>query len=68
MNDIFKLIERHYSLRIQFRPEDPNGKIWYRNRKLWHGILFQINAKLSCSWQKEKLRFQKTVLNAMQNI
>ena len=33
MNDIFKFVEKPYSLRInsQFRPEDPNDKIWHRN-------------------------------------
>ena len=33
MNDIFEFIDKPYSLRInlQFRPDDPNGKIWYRN-------------------------------------
>ena len=35
MNDIFEFIEKPYSLRInsQFRSEDPNDKIWQRNRK-----------------------------------
>ena len=33
MNDTFQFIEKPYSLRInsQFRLEDPNEKIWYRN-------------------------------------
>ena len=33
MNDIFEFIEKPYSLLInsQFRPEDPNDKIWDGN-------------------------------------
>ena len=33
MNDIFKFVEKPYPLQIntQFKPEDPNDKIWHRN-------------------------------------
>ena len=33
MNDIFKFVEKLYSLqkKLQFKPEDPNHKIWHRN-------------------------------------
>ena len=33
MIDIFRFVEKPYSLRknSQFRPEDPNDKIWQRN-------------------------------------
>ena len=32
VNDIFEFIKKSNSLRIdsQFRPDDPNDKIWYR--------------------------------------
>ena len=51
MNDIFEYVEKPYSLQInpQFRPKDPNNKIWNRNRKIWHRIFFQMNVKLSSS-------------------
>ena len=57
MSDIFEFIEKPYSLRInsEFRPEDTNDKIWHRNRKIWHIIFFQMNAKLSSSlWTLRK--------------
>ena len=36
MNDIFKFTEKPDSLQInlQFTPEDPNDKIWHRNRTI----------------------------------
>ena len=45
MNYIFDFIQKPYSLRInsQFKPEDPNDKIWHRNRKIWHRIFLQTN-------------------------
>ena len=50
--------------------EDPNDKIWYTDRKIWHRIFFQMNVKLSSSLrmliQKQKRRCQK--LRVMQNI
>ena len=53
----------------QFRPENPNDKIWYRNRKMYHIILFQINAKLSPSLRKNgNLGFRKSTLRVIQNI
>ena len=45
MNDIFEFIEKPSSWRMnsQFWPEDPNEKVRYRNRKIWHRIFFQMN-------------------------
>ena len=34
---------------MQFRPEDPNGKTWHKNRKIWHKISFKINVNLPSS-------------------
>ena len=72
MNDIFKFVEKPYSLRInsQFRTED---KICHRNiKKIWHRMFLQMNVKISSSFwvlrQKRKLRFQKTVVSFMQSI
>ena len=47
MHDIFKFIESPYSLRINslFEPEDPNVKIWHRNRKISHIIFFPNKCK-----------------------
>ena len=38
MSDIFEFNEKPYSMPInlQFRPEDPNDKIWHENKKIWH--------------------------------
>ena len=51
MSDTFKFIEKPHYLRINSasRPDDPNGKIWHRNKKIWHRIFFQMNVKLSSS-------------------
>ena len=40
MSDIFEFNEKPYSQRInlQFRPEDPNDKIWHEDKK--YGIEF----------------------------
>ena len=70
MSDIFEVIKKPYFLwvNLQFRPENPNDKIWHRIRKISRRILFQMNVKLSSTlWilrQKQKLRFQKTVLES----
>ena len=42
MSHIFEFNEKPHSLRInlQFRPEDPNEKIWHENKKIWHRNFF----------------------------
>ena len=55
MNGIFELIEKPYSLQInsQFKPDDPNDKIWHRNRKICYRIFFEMNIKLSISLKRD---------------
>ena len=49
MSDIFEVIKKPYFLEesVQFRPEDPNDKIWHRIRKISHRCLFQMDVNLS---------------------
>ena len=51
MSDTFDFIKKLHFLRINaaFRSDDPNGKIWHRNKKIWLTIFFQMNIKLSFS-------------------
>ena len=51
MNDTFEFIERRNFLRINSasRPDDPHGRTWDRNKKIWYTIFFQMNVKLSSS-------------------
>ena len=50
MTEIFEFIEKPYPLEInlQFRSENPNNKIWHRNKSKAQN-LFQMNIKLSSS-------------------
>ena len=72
-NDIFKFIEKAHSLRInsQFRPEDPNYKIWHGNREIQLRIFFQKNVKLSfilsTLMQIKNLGSRKQSMKVMQN-
>ena len=45
MNDTFEFIEKRHFRRINSasKPDDPNGKIWHINKKMWHRIFFQMN-------------------------
>ena len=51
MDDTFEFIEKQNFLTINSasRPDDPHGKIWDRNKKIWYRIFFQMNVKLSSS-------------------
>ena len=59
----FSNLSKPYSLRLKlkFAAEDPNDKIWHRNRKIRLIIFFQMNIKLSSSLGTFR-RFQKTIL------
>ena len=58
MSDTFDFIKKLHFLRINaaFRSDDPNGKIWHRNKKIWLTIFFQMNIKLSFSlWTSRQI-------------
>ena len=68
MSDTFEFIEKRHSLGINSasRPDDPNGKMWHRNKKTWHRIFyllifnllsfFEMNVKLSSSlWMLKQI-------------
>ena len=53
-----------YKINSQFKPEDPSDKTWYRNRKIWHRIFFQMNVtKFFSNEHHLDLWSQKTALD-----